>query len=114
MARGKRRSLGKVPLKLTGKGILEVLKVNSEEVRGFGVKRIGLFGSFATETNNDSSDIDFLVEFEKGKKTFDSYMNLKFFLEDVFGRKVDLITQDALRPEVSEQVAGSTIYAEGV
>ena len=55
----------------------------------YGVKRIALFGSYARGEQNDSSDIDVLVEFMKDTVTFDNYMDLKFDLEDLFQKKVD-------------------------
>ena len=80
---------------LTASEILKKLKENREKIRKFGVKRIGLFGSYIRNEQKKESDIDVLVEFEKGKKTFDNYMDLKFFLEDLFQCKVDLVIVDA-------------------
>jgi predicted nucleotidyltransferase len=64
--------------------------------REFGVRRIALFGSMARDEARDDSDLDLLVDFEVGP-TFDSFMGLKLFLEDRLGRKVDLVTPDALK-----------------
>ena len=79
----------------------------------YGVKRIGFFGSLVRNKQKETSDIDVLVEFEKGAKTFDNYMDLKFFLEEVFGRKVDLVISDALKPQIRERVLEEVMYAEG-
>jgi uncharacterized protein len=65
--------------------------------RKFGVKRIGIFGSFAREEERKDSDLDVLVVFEEEQKTFDNYTDLKFDLEDLFGREVDLVTEKALK-----------------
>lgn len=78
----------------------------------YGVKRIGFFGSFVRSEQKETSDVDVLVEFEKGAKTFDNYMNLKFFLEDIFGRKVDLVLFDALKPDIKDRVLEEVKYAE--
>lgn len=59
-----------------------------EKIRGYGVRRIGLFGSYCRGEQTETSDVDILVEFEDDEKTFDNYMDLKFFLEDLFGLKV--------------------------
>jgi predicted nucleotidyltransferase len=67
--------------------------------RDFGVRRIALFGSTARGEAQDASDLDVLVEFE-GDPTFLSFMGLKVFLEDHVGRKVDLVTPDALKPRM--------------
>jgi predicted nucleotidyltransferase len=79
--------------------------------RKYSVKRIGLFGSFVRGEQKETSDVDVLVEFEKGAKTFDNYMNLKFFLE-VFGKKVDLVIIDAIKPDIKDQILKEVKYAE--
>jgi len=94
------------------RGVLEKIK-GLDLKEKYGVKRIGFFGSLARNEQKETSDIDVLVEFEKGAKTFDNYMNLKFFLEEVFGRKVDLVISDALKPQIRERVLEEVIYAEG-
>lgn len=80
--------------------------------KNYGVKRIGFFGSFVRSEQKETSDVDVLVEFEKGAKTFDNYMNLKFFLEDIFGRKVDLVIIDALKPHIRDRILEEVKYAE--
>ena len=67
--------------------------------RAFGVRHLSLFGSTARDEAREDSDLDLLVDFEAGP-TFDSFMGLKFFLEDHLGRKVDLVTLDALKPRM--------------
>ncbi|HJX63847.1 MAG TPA: nucleotidyltransferase family protein [Polyangia bacterium] len=67
--------------------------------RDFGVRRICLFGSTARDEARPNSDLDLLVDFEVGP-TFDSFMGLKFFLEDHLGQRVDLVTPDALKPRL--------------
>ena len=76
-----------------------------------GVKRIGVFGSFIKSTQNANSDIDILVEFKKGSKTFDNYMELKFFLQKLLGRKVDLVLKNALKPRLKLQIIKEVKYA---
>jgi len=63
--------------------ILKAVRKNDRKIRGFGVSRIGLFGSYVRGEEKRGSDVDLLVEFEKGSKTFDNYMGAKFFLEDL-------------------------------
>ena len=67
--------------------------------RDYGVRRVALFGSTARDEARDDSDLDLLVDFESGP-TFDSYMGLKFFLEDHLGLRVDLVTPKALKPRL--------------
>jgi len=95
---------------LTSDEILKLIKENKEKIKKFGMKRIGLFGSYAMNKQTDKSDIDILVEFERGKKTFDNYMDLKFFLEDLFKCKVDLVV-DAIKPALKEYILKSVKYA---
>ncbi len=68
-----------------------------------GVESLKLFGSAARNTSRAGSDADFLVRFS-GTPTFDRFMDLKFHLEDVLGVSVDLVTEDALRPEMRQSV----------
>ena len=76
--------------------IKQTLLENRETLRQYGVKRIGLFGSYARETATAESDIDFLVELER--LTFRDYMGLAVFLEDLFQKDVDLVTPTSIKP----------------
>jgi len=67
--------------------------------RDFAVRRIALFGSTVRGNARADSDLDLLVKFATGP-TFDSFLGLKFFLEDNLGRKVDLVTPDSLKPRM--------------
>ena len=96
---------------LTSDEILRLIKENKEKIKKFGVKKIGPFGSYAVNKQTDKSDIDILVEFERGTKTFDNYMDLKFFLEDLFKCKVDLVVVDAIKPALKEYILKSVKYA---
>lgn len=99
---------------LTYKDILTKLEENTATIKKYGVKRIGLFGSYLRKEQKPTSDIDILVEFEKGKVTFDNYMDLKFFLEDLFKCKVDLVMKEAIKPDLKPYIIGSVKYAAGV
>ncbi|CAN5420354.1 nucleotidyltransferase family protein [soil metagenome] len=96
----------------TRQEILNLLEKNREEIRSFGVKEIGLFGSVARDEQTEASDVDILVELEK--KTFDAYMSLKFFLEDLFERKVDLVMKGTIKPLVKDRILSETIYVKGL
>jgi len=92
--------------------VLQKLEEHRETIRGFGVKRLGLFGSCARGEATSGSDLDFVVELEK--KSFDAYMDLKDFLEELFGCKVDLVMKDAIKPRLKEPILKETIYASGL
>ncbi len=94
--------------------VIEVLKRHSKEIRHLGVRRLWLFGSYVRGEATATSDLDVLVEFEPGKKTFDNYMELKFLLEDLLGIEVDLITVEALKPGVREYVWREAVALEGL
>ena len=98
---------------LTSNQIIKTLNIHRKEIQRFGVKRIGLFGSFQTNKQHQKSDIDILVEFKKGEKTFDNYMDLKFFLEKSFGRPVDLVIKEAVKQDLKPSIFKSVRYATG-
>jgi predicted nucleotidyltransferase len=90
--------------------IFELLAKNESQLRRLGVKRCGLFGSFTRDEQNDKSDVDILVEFEEGRKNFDNFMALAFFLEDLFGRRVDLLTPESLSPYIGPHILNEVEY----
>jgi predicted nucleotidyltransferase len=96
---------------MTRDGILKKLEENRETIRGFGVRRLGIFGSYARDEQTGASDMDFLVKFENA--TFDNYFDLKFFLEDLFGRPVDLVFADTIKPRIRSTILEETVYAQG-
>jgi predicted nucleotidyltransferase len=99
---------------VTYETILKKIKENKEPIKELGVKKIGLFGSYVRSEQQKKSDIDILVEFEKGRKTFDNYMDLKFFLEDLFDCKVDLVIKEAIKPRLEPYILESVQYATGL
>ena len=91
---------------------VEILKRHEASIKKkYGVKKIGIFGSFVRGEEKEGSDIDVLIELEEGYETFDNYMDLKYSLEDLFGRKVDLVTIEALRPQLKEDILQEVVYA---
>lgn len=92
--------------------VFAVLSLHAAEVRKFGVKKLGLFGSYARGTAVRGSDLDFLVEFEKS--TFDGYMGLKFYLEGLFDTRVDLVVADAIKSRLRQSILAETKYVPGL
>ena len=84
--------------KLNKGRIDRILKKHKRDIKGLGVERISLFGSFLEGVQKGRSDVDFLVRFRKGKHTFDNYFDLRFLLEHLLKRKIDLITEKSLKP----------------
>jgi uncharacterized protein len=83
---------------LSAAGIMRLIRQHKDLLDACMVKRIGLFGSYARGEQRRDSDIDFMVEFRK--PDFDAFMDLAFALEDIFGKKVELITPPGLSPHL--------------
>ncbi|MBI2569530.1 MAG: nucleotidyltransferase family protein [Candidatus Schekmanbacteria bacterium] len=90
--------------------VLSLLQEHHNTIRAFGVRRLGLFGSFVREQQRRESDVDMLVEFEPGAKTFDAFMQLAFFLEALFGRRVELLTLESLSPHIGPHILRELTY----
>lgn len=78
---------------------LSVLRASQAQLGQFHVKSLALFGSVARDEAGPESDLDLLLEFD-GPATFDLYMGLKLFLEDLLGCRVDLVMRKALKPRM--------------
>ncbi len=90
--------------------ILTTILNNQKDIRGFGVSKIGLFGSFVRNEQNEKSDIDLIVQFEQGKKSYLKFINLSDYLENLFDKKVDLLTEKAISPYMKSKVKKEAIY----
>lgn len=89
--------------------ILATLKQHQTGLKKLGVKSLALFGSVARDEATPVSDVDILVEFEL-PVTFDRYMDVKFYLEDLLGKKVDLVTKKSLKPQILASVEQEAIH----
>ncbi|WP_179289007.1 nucleotidyltransferase family protein [Bacillus sp. 7894-2] len=99
---------------LSQQDILDFFSKNLNAWSGkYGVKRIGLFGSYGRDEQKDSSDIDVIVEFFDEQISFDNYMDLKFHLEDTLHKPVDLVISDNIKPSLKSSILRSVKYAEG-
>ena len=81
-------------------------------LRRLGVRRLGLFGSVARDEAREASDLDFVVELDE--KTFDRYMDLKLYLEDLFECPVDLVLSDSIKPRLRSTILNEAVYAAGL
>ena len=79
--------------------LIALLRGRAQDLRRFRVKSLDLFGSLARDETHAASDVDLLVEFDDGP-TFDQFMDLKFFLEELLSQRVDLVTRAALKPRM--------------
>jgi uncharacterized protein len=91
--------------------VLSLLRDYQQELHRFGVSQCGIFGSFVRDTAiSDRSDVDILIAFEPDQKTFDNFIHLSFFLEELFGRSVDLVTVESLSPYIGERILDEVEY----
>jgi uncharacterized protein len=92
------------------KELVEKINSNSTVISSFGVARLGIFGSFARDEATPKSDVDFFVEFLPEKKTFDNFMDLAFYLEQLTGRKVELVTPQSLNEFTGKYIIKEVEY----
>ena len=96
---------------LTLRTILRTIESRAQEISRFEVKKLGLFGSYRSGKQHTKSDIDFLVKFKK--PSFDNYMDLKFYLEKLFRKKVDLVMEGSIKPAL-RRIKEEAVYVKGL
>lgn len=94
------------------KEILKILATRGQELRSLGVRKLGLFGSYVHGTAKPDSDMDFLVALER--PSFDDYMDVKFFLEDLFQSQVDLVIEENLKAGLRPYILSKVKYVAGL
>ena len=95
---------------LTKEGIMDAISKSKAELYSLGVRSIGLFGSFVRGESGVQSDVDILVEFDAAKKTFDNFIDTCFLLEDLLGRRVELVTGESISPYIRPYVLKEVEY----
>jgi len=95
---------------MVGSEIMQLIRRHDDFLISHGVRRIGLFGSHVRGEERSDSDIDLIVEFKAGQKSYDNFIELCFFLEDLFGRNVDLLTPASLSPHLKQQIEAEVRY----
>jgi hypothetical protein len=95
---------------LTKKEILVQIEINKDKILSYGVNKLALFGSYAKGLETITSDIDFLVEFHSKMKTYDNFMELAFFISDLFDKKVEIITPESLNSYMLEKIMKESEY----
>ncbi|MGK7930023.1 MAG: nucleotidyltransferase family protein [Microcystaceae cyanobacterium] len=94
----------------TRQELIDLLQQSHHQLKAFGVRRFGIFGSFVRDQVSDHSDVDILVMFDPNLKTFDNFMGLSLFLEDLLERKIDLVTPDSLSPYLGHKILKEVEY----
>ncbi|MCB0197399.1 MAG: nucleotidyltransferase family protein [Anaerolineae bacterium] len=99
----------------TKQDVVTTIHRHQDKIKAFGIKRLGLFGSFVRDEQKPDSDVDLLVEFEADQKTFDNFMRLSFLLEEILDWPVELVTVESLspylRPYITQEVEYVTLTA---
>ena len=95
--------------RLNSNKIIALIEKHKNDLRKYNVKKIGLFGSYLKMNHNPKSDLDFLVTFNH--LSYDNYIELKFFLEKLFNRKIDLVIEKSLKPSL-KYVTKEALYAK--
>jgi predicted nucleotidyltransferase len=90
--------------------LVAVLEKHTTQIKACGIARLGIFGSYATGKPDNESDVDVLVEFEPGKKNFDNFIGLATFLEELFDRRVELVTRESLSPYIGPRILEEVEY----
>ena len=92
--------------------VLKKLALAQEELKQFSVKDLYLFGSYAREQAGDESDLDILVDFEPGAEIgLFAFARLRRRLSELLGKEVDLVTRDAIRAEMRDEILREAVHA---
>jgi hypothetical protein len=94
---------------LTSEEIIAALDDHADRLRQLGAVRIGVFGSRRRGDTHAGSDLDILIRL--ARPSFNAYMDIRLYLEDLFGCRVDLVLEDSLRPELRDGILAEAIYA---
>lgn len=95
----------------TKESILSTIRSNQSEIYRYGIKDIGLFGSYVRDEQSAESDIDILIDFEPGKENFDNYMAAYDFIENLFkNERVEIVTRNGLSPYIGPKILSEVQY----
>ena len=90
--------------------LIALLMENQERILSFGIDRIGIFGSFVRNEMTVDSDVDFYVEFKEAFKSYDNFMDLAFYLKELTGREIELVTPNSLSPYIGPEILKEVKY----
>ncbi len=90
--------------------VVALLQQNEKALKQMGVASIALFGSFVRDEANETSDVDVLVDFEEGKKNYSNFINLAYFLDELLGRKTELVTREGLSKYIGPKILQTIEY----
>lgn len=90
--------------------VMEFIRQNKDKLLSFGIKKIGLFGSYVRREQTVNSDLDLLVEFVPDKKSYRNFISLSNFLEDSLNTTVDIVTTESLSPYLGPYILKEVEY----
>jgi len=91
--------------------ILTTIKSHKPDLLKYGIRLIGLFGSYARNEQSDNSDIDILIDFDPEEENFDNYMAVCDLIENLFGkRKTEIVTKNGLSQYIGPKILNEVIY----
>ena len=90
--------------------LINLLQQHSSRIRQFGVQRLGIFGSFVKDNVKETSDVDFFIEFFPQQKSFNNFMELGFYLGELTGRKIELVTPQSLNKFIGKYILQEVEY----
>ena len=90
--------------------LFDLIIAHQEIIRTYGVRKLGVFGSFARNQANENSDIDFFINFYPHEKSFKKFMRLADFLEELTGRNIEIITPQSLNPFIGKYILKEVEY----
>jgi predicted nucleotidyltransferase len=95
----------------TKDNILKILKSNKLKLSEFGIRNVGLFGSYIRNEQSSDSDIDLLIDFEPEKENFDNFMAVCDLFEKLFiNEKIEVVTKNGLSPYIGPQILNEVQY----
>lgn len=97
---------------ISGEYILKTIRSNKDELGKFGIHRIGLFGSYIRNEQSRDSDIDILIEFYPDQESFDNFMAICDYIENLFrNKKIEVITRNSLSSYIGPSILNEVVYA---
>lgn len=90
--------------------LLATISANRVLIKNYGVSALGVFGSFVRNEQSEQSDVDLLVDFSPEKETYRNFIGLAYYLEDLLGRRVEIVTRKGLSPYIGPHILKEVEY----
>ena len=90
--------------------LIERILSAQQKIHSYGVNRLGIFGSFVRDKAKESSDVDFFVEFDIEYKTLKNFVGLAYYLQDLTGRKAEIVTPQSLSKYIGPYILKEVEY----